>query len=72
LRQVGHRVKAARLAHGGTQEEVADRARIDYKRYQALEAGRVNPTIGTLLRVAEALDLSIWLLLGGPSPKPRS
>lgn len=72
LRQVGSRLKAARRAHGATQEDVADRAKIDYKRYQALEEGRVNATLGTLLRVAEALDMSFWALLGAAAPKSRS
>lgn len=47
-----------------TQEEAAARARIDYKRYQRLEAGSVNATIRTLARVAEALGTDLWTMLG--------
>jgi transcriptional regulator with XRE-family HTH domain len=45
-----------------TQEEAADRARIDYKRWQRLEQGAVNPTARTLLRVAEAVETDLFEL----------
>lgn len=44
----------------------ADRARIDYKRWQALEEGRANPTLRTLVRVAEALETDFWVLMRTP------
>lgn len=65
LREAGRRVAAARRASGLTQEEAADRAGIDYKRYQRLESGTVNATIRTLLRIAEAFDTSVWTMLEG-------
>jgi hypothetical protein len=43
----------------------ADRARIDYKRWQALEKGRANPTLRTLIRIAEALETDFWALMRG-------
>jgi transcriptional regulator with XRE-family HTH domain len=64
LKEVGDRVRRAREAAGLTQEGAAGRARIDYKRYQRLEAGAVNPTIRTLARVAVALDTDLWQMLG--------
>jgi transcriptional regulator with XRE-family HTH domain len=45
-----------------TQEEAADRAGIDYKRWQRLEQGAVNPTARTLLRVAEAVETDLFEL----------
>lgn len=46
-----------------TQEEAAHTAGIDYKRWQRLERGAVNPTAKTLARSAEALGSSFWDLL---------
>lgn len=57
------RVRRAREHTGMTQEDTAATARIDYKRYQRLEAGTVNATIRTLARVAEALDTDLWTML---------
>jgi transcriptional regulator with XRE-family HTH domain len=48
-----------------TQEEAADRAGIDYKRWQRLESGTVNATLRTLLRVADALGTNVWEMLQG-------
>lgn len=64
LRELGQRVREARLAAGLTQETAAARANIDYKRYQKLELGAANPTVKTLVRVAEALETDFWALLG--------
>lgn len=47
-----------------TQEAAASRADIDYKRWQALEIGQVNATLRTLARVAAALEIDVWELLG--------
>jgi transcriptional regulator with XRE-family HTH domain len=55
-----------------TQEEAADRARIDYKRWQRLEQGAVNPTARTLLRVAEALQTDFFELLTASRRSRRS
>jgi len=70
LREVGRRIQQARLAAGLTQEQAAARAGIDYKRWQRIEQGGVNPTIRTLVSVASALDTTVWTLLGPPEPEP--
>jgi transcriptional regulator with XRE-family HTH domain len=70
LREIGARVKVKRQTAGLTQEEAAAIAGIDYKRWQRLELGSVNPTVRTLARAAEALGCTIWELLGSP-PLPR-
>lgn len=67
LSAIGANIRRAREAAGLTQEEAAHRARIDYKRWQRVEAGAVNCTIRTLVRVADALSVSVWDLLRGPS-----
>jgi len=64
LREAGRRIATAREGLGLTQEEAADRAGIDYKRWQRLEGGTVNATLRTLLRVADALGTNVWTMLG--------
>ena len=67
LQEAGRRIASLRKGLGLTQEEAADRAGIDYKRWQRLEGGSVNATLRTLLRVSEALDVNIWTMLQGRS-----
>jgi len=71
LKELGSRIRAAREAAGFTQEAVAARCGIDYKRYQRLEQGAVNTTIRTLLRVARAMDMDFWGLLVGAGGRAR-
>jgi transcriptional regulator with XRE-family HTH domain len=63
LPRIGANIRRAREARGLTQEEAAERAQIDYKRWQRIESGTVNCTVRTLARVAEALSLSFWDLV---------
>ncbi len=68
MKELGRRIRAARAKAGLTQEAVASRTGIDYKRYQRLEQGAVNATIRTLARLAAAMGSSVWDLL---TVKPR-
>jgi transcriptional regulator with XRE-family HTH domain len=70
LREIGACVRAARIRAALSQEAAADRAAIDYKRWQEIEAGRVNPTARTLWRVAEAVETDFWGMLQKP-PRPK-
>jgi transcriptional regulator with XRE-family HTH domain len=65
LRELAERLRSARNRAGLTQEALAARADVDYRRYQRLEQGRVNATFKTLVRVASALEISVWQLLAG-------
>jgi transcriptional regulator with XRE-family HTH domain len=67
IRQVGARIRAERQACGLSQEEAAGRAQIGYKHWQEIEGGRGNPTLKTLVRVAEALDVSLCKMFCGTS-----
>ncbi|MBI4700813.1 MAG: helix-turn-helix transcriptional regulator [Deltaproteobacteria bacterium] len=51
-----------------TQEAAAAAAGIDYKRWQRIEQGAVNPTVRTLVRVAAALGTNLWALLAPGAP----
>ncbi len=61
-RIIGEKLKELRLAAGMTQEEAAQAAQIDYKRWQRLESGEVNATLKTLVRATEAVGSTIWVL----------
>jgi transcriptional regulator with XRE-family HTH domain len=71
LQEIGARVRRARLCAALTQEEAAARAGIDYKRWQRLEQGLVNPTARTLVRVAEAVRTDLWQLMSTASTPPK-
>lgn len=64
-------MRAARVASGLTQEAAAARADIDYKRWQRIEQGKVNPTVRTLLRVADVLDVEASELLVPPRGRSK-
>lgn len=46
-----------------TQVKFAAEAGIDYRHYQELEAGRVDPKISTIWKISSAFDLQISALL---------
>ncbi len=60
---LARRLKARRIDLGLTQEELADRAGLNARHVQKLEAGELNVTIGTLASLALALDVTITDLL---------
>lgn len=62
---VGERLRDARLARNLTQEETAGAAKINTSYYGKLERGKVNPTLDTLVRVADALAVSLPELVAG-------
>lgn len=58
------RVRQFREASGLTQEQFAERAGLDYKYYQHVEAGRrPNPELITLLKLAKGTGRELWELL---------
>ena len=82
------RVRREREQRGLTQEAFAEQAGLQYKHYQAVEAGRkMNFTMATFEKIAKGLGLEPWELLVpaetahfvakaqakyGRSPRPRS
>lgn len=71
LKELSDRLRAAREHANLTQEQVAARAGIDYKRYQRIEQGVVNATVRTLQRVAAAMGLGFWQLVATPPRRRR-
>jgi len=55
LRDVGRRIAELRVARGFTQEELSAQADCSLKYWQAIEAGRENLTVKSLVRIANLL-----------------
>jgi transcriptional regulator with XRE-family HTH domain len=47
------------MSAGLTQENTAERARLDYKHFQAIEAGSSNVTVASLVGIAKALRVTL-------------
>lgn len=65
LRSVGKRIQKIRISKGLTQVELVGRieGEIDTTNISRIEAGRTNPTIFTLYRISEALEVKLSDLL---------
>jgi transcriptional regulator with XRE-family HTH domain len=58
-RVIGDRIRETRLLRNLTQEKVLLAAQVSRSVYQQIEAGRSNPRIGTLMRIAWVLDVPL-------------
>ena len=66
------RLRELRKANGLTQEAFAELAGLNYKYYQAIEAGRKKELrISTLEKLAAPYGIEVWELLAPPMPKVR-
>jgi transcriptional regulator with XRE-family HTH domain len=63
-------VRRLRRRAGISAEELADRAAIDRSHVGSIEAGRVEPRLGTLLRLIGALSTTPDEILEGISWRP--
>lgn len=59
----GEKLRELRKAHGLSQEALADEAGLHRTYIGGVERGERNPTLTTLKRIADALDLSLDNLL---------
>ncbi len=59
LRRLGVRVRTLRKAADLTQEQAAERAKLDYKHFQAVETGSINVTVASLVGIAKALRVNL-------------
>jgi transcriptional regulator with XRE-family HTH domain len=59
LKKLGATIKKMREAKGLTTREFANRADIAYSQVWKIETGQVDPTISTLLAIANALEVSL-------------
>jgi transcriptional regulator with XRE-family HTH domain len=62
-KRLGLRLKKLRMAQGFSQEALANKARITREYVNKLEAGRYDPTISVVQRLAKALKVAVAELL---------
>jgi transcriptional regulator with XRE-family HTH domain len=62
---VGERIREERKRQGMTQWTLAENAELDRKHISMIETGQAEPRIGTLIRIAGALDVPVETLVAG-------
>lgn len=63
-RRIGQRIQDARIDANLTQEAVFLAVPMTRSYYQEVEAGKANPSLNTLLRIARVIGVPIDVLLG--------
>ncbi len=56
---IGARIKEVRARRGLTQEQLSERIDINSKYLSSIERGKENPTLNTLIKLAQSLDVNI-------------
>lgn len=69
---IGRRIKEARHKLGLTQEELGERARLHYSYIGQVERGNKVPSLKTLKKIAQALNIRIEILLEDSQEKEIS
>ena len=59
LKRLGLRIRALRDERALTQEKAAERAHLDPKHWQEIEAGRINVTVASLVGIARAFKVKL-------------
>ena len=67
---IGVRVRQQRQSRGWTLDQLAETARVSRRMVVNVEQGAVNPSVGTLLRISDALGVGLPALVELPAPKP--
>lgn len=63
LIKIGSRIRLLRDAKGLSQQDLAALCNFEKTNMSRLEAGRTNPTISTLYKISQALDVKLSDLL---------
>lgn len=67
---IGARVRQERRSRGWTLDQLADAADVSRRMLINVEQGAVNPSVGTLLRISDALGVGLPALVEPPAPRP--
>ncbi len=67
---IGARVKQERQSRGWTLDHLAEAAGVSRRMVVNVEQGAANPSVGTLLRISDALGVGLPALVESPQPKP--
>jgi transcriptional regulator with XRE-family HTH domain len=65
LKEVGSNLRVARKEAGLRQVEVETKSGVAYRHYQDIEAGKVNVSLDTLCRLANAFNTTVANLCRG-------
>lgn len=57
--KIGERIRILRESKGITQQDLAAACNFEKANLSRLEAGRTNPTISTLYKISQALEITI-------------
>lgn len=61
---IGARIKEIRTKKGFTQERLSEKMDVNPKYLSSIERGKENPTLNTLIRLSESLDLELGEIFG--------
>ncbi len=67
---IGARVKRERQARQWTLDQLAGAAGVSRRAVVNVEQGVANPSVGTLLRISDALGIGLPALVEPPAPRP--
>jgi transcriptional regulator with XRE-family HTH domain len=67
---IGGRVKQERQARRWTLDQLAEATGVSRRMLVNVEHGVVNPSVGTLLKISDALGMGLPALVEPPQPKP--
>jgi len=68
LKQLGDNIRRERTAKGVSQQGLAERADLNIRNVQRIEAGEISVVLATAVRLAQALDCPLEKLI--PKGKP--
>jgi transcriptional regulator with XRE-family HTH domain len=66
---IGGRVRHERQARGWTLDQLTEAAGVSRRMVVNVEQGAANPSVGTLLRISDALGIGLPALVDSPRPK---
>lgn len=67
---IGTRIRGFRQTRGWTLDQLAEAASVSRRMVVSVEQGEVNPSVGTLLRLSDALGVGLPALVEPPQPTP--